>query len=40
MECTLDRIDVDGPYEPTNCRWVDAKTPANNRRAKRKGIVL
>lgn len=32
-ECTLDRIDVDGNYEPSNCRWVDSITQANNKRS-------
>ncbi|MBG9799506.1 hypothetical protein [Brevibacillus laterosporus] len=31
-KCTLDRINSDGPYAPWNCRWVDAKAQANNRR--------
>lgn len=31
-DCTLDRINADGDYEPSNCRWVDAKAQGNNRR--------
>lgn len=31
-ELTLDRIDVNGNYEPSNCRWVDKITQANNKR--------
>lgn len=29
---TIDRINVNGNYEPNNCRWVDAKTQNNNTR--------
>lgn len=30
-ECTLDRIDNDGNYEPSNCRWVDMQEQMQNR---------
>lgn len=31
-QCTIDRIDVNGNYEPSNCRWVSMSVQSKNRR--------
>ena len=32
-DCTLDRIDVNKSYSPSNCRWITNKMQQNNKRA-------
>ena len=33
-QCTIDRIDNDGNYSPSNCRWTTMATQNKNKRAK------
>lgn len=38
-ECTIDRIDVNGNYEPSNCRWTNKDIQNYNKRDTRKILI-
>lgn len=37
---SIDRLDVNGDYEPSNCRWIDVKDQQKNKRSEQTRFIV